>query len=146
MALSMRDCKVGTIVDHTFERREEDGKEVARETIRRGIITEVRGSLSQGSISKVFVTFKLDAEPEDVKACELVRVFPAGHRVAREAYRRISGQPRHVGAEFTQRRGVTMRKIQDSLALTPSRKDAPITPELDDALDQAGMGLEDKQA
>ena len=146
MGLSIKDMQVGTIVDQKFEVRKEDDEIVTRDEWRRGIIVRVDGNGSD-CVTAVYVQFSKDAEPEQVKPAELVRYLPAKHRVAREAYRRIIGKPRHVGAVFSSRNGIVRRKMQDSLALTEPKREAMVKPEFDDSVeaDESGMGLEDSQ-
>lgn len=139
MALALPDCKVGTIVDQTTEIHE-DGRETSRNPIRRGIIVKVVGDNAiAGSVSAVYVKFRQDAEPEQIKAAELSRVFQAEHTVAREAYRRIVGAPKHVGAEFAPKQS-TRKRIEDKLILTPKRESALVKPAYDDD-GVAGMDL-----
>jgi len=143
--LSIIDCRVGTIVDHTHERRE-DGKIVLRPVRRRGIIVDIVGN-GTDSVTGVKVKFKIDQEPEAVDSGELVRVYPATSRVAREAYRRIMGQPKHVGAEFAEKKVLVRPRIQDSLALTEKAGAPPVViPQMGTDEDIAGMPLEDTGA
>lgn len=130
MGLSLLDCEEGTLVDHTFERRE-DGKLVSRDIIRRGIIVKVEGN-RKDQVSAIHVKFSMAGEPELIRGDELVRFLPAISRQAREAYRRITGTPKHVGAEFTARKSSVRRKIQDPLALTPKKREGMVAEEYKD--------------
>ena len=142
MGLSILDCEVGTIVDHTFERRESDEKIIPRDMIRRGIIVKVEGN-QQDSVTALWVKFKMDGEAENVRGDELVRVYPANSKIAREAHRRIIGAPKHVGAEFTARRSSVRRKIVDPLALTPRKKEGMVAEEYNpEEADEGIAGME----
>ena len=146
MALSIRDCVEGTIVDHAFEQREGDGEIVPRDVIRRGIIVRVEGN-KHDSIQAVYVKYKADGDEEKTPPCELNRFLPSHHRVAKEAYRRITGAPRHVGAEFTSRKGVVRQRLQDNLALSVPKGNPVVKPEYDESSegDESGIGLEDSK-
>ena len=146
MGLSIKDMQVGAIVDHMFEVRKEDDEIVPRERIRRGIIVKIDGN-GTDSVKAVYVQYAMNGEPELTAPAELVKHLPAKHRVAREAYRRITGQPRHVGAVFNSRNGVVRRKIEDNLALSVPRGEAAqvVKPEFDEAVDESGIGLTDSQ-
>ena len=131
MGLSIIDCVEKTIVDHTFDRREEDGKLVTRDTIRRGIIVKVVGN-RKDQISEIWVKFSSEGKPEQIKAETLVRVYPATSKIAREAYRRIVGEPKHIGVEFAPKASSKRRKVQDSLALSAKRPSGLVEPEFDE--------------
>lgn len=125
MALSAKDCRIGTIVDHTFELRD-DGKTVLRNPRRRGIIVEAKG---QGSDTiggdrpgHVSVQFKFESEAEAVKAAELNRVYPWDHPKARAALRRVRGESLTVGAEFEERAAPVRPHVEDAMQLTAKGK------------------------
>lgn len=145
MSLSALDCKTGTIVDWTWERRE-DGKRISRPLIKRGIIVKVDGEGSD-SVSNIMVKFDMNQEPVKVDSGELVRVYPATSRIAREAYRRIMGLPKHVGAEFAARKAPARARLQDSMALTAKPGQGVVRPEEDaEESEIGGMPLEDSGA
>lgn len=145
MGLCLNDCAVGTIVDHADERRK-DGKRVARETIRRGIIVKVDGDPTSGSsCTGVHVQFGVGEKPVLVSTGELNRVFKATSRVAREAYRRIVGEPRDVGRVFTSR-APGRRRVVDLMAVTPKPQVGIVAEEYREDDEIAGMDIPDKQA
>lgn len=127
MSLSLIDCRVRTIVDHTIERHE-DGARSYRNPRRRGIIVKVDGD-ARDSVSGVWVKFKPDEEPIKVDIGELIKVYPADSRISREAYRRVMGEARHVGAEFPTKKAVARIKVSDSLAVTPKTMQGVVLPE-----------------
>ena len=130
MGLCIGDCREGTIVDHTFDRREEDGKIVTRDLIRRGIITKVVGN-GKDAITEIWVKFAADGKAEKMSGVSLVRVYPASHKVAREAYRRIIGAPKHIGIEYHPKSS-KRRRVQDSLALSAKKPTGLVEPEFDE--------------
>lgn len=145
MALSALDARVGTIVDWT-EEHFEDGRRVARPIIRRGIIVKVDGEGSD-SVSNIMVKFSVDGKPEKVGGGELVRVYPHTSRVAREAYRRIMGLPKHVGAEFQSKKAPARARVQDAMALTPKPGQGVVRPEEEEeSAEIGGIELEDSGA
>ena len=140
MGLSMLDIMVGAVVDQAFGVNE-DGKVYNRDTIRRGIITKVEGN-GKDFVKAIHVKFRVDAEPEKVAGADLICVYKADSSQAREAYRRVIGQPRHVGAEFSTRASSARRKIVDSMAVTAKRGDGTVKPEYNEE-NYAGMELPD---
>ncbi len=143
MAMTLPDCRVGTIVDWTTEWTE-DGRERPRNPIKRGIITEIAGDNSnEGSIQKILVTFKPGEKAVEVQGRELSRFLPATHRYAKEAFRRIMGQPKHVGAEFAPK-APTRRKVEDALAITPRKNEFAVKPSTEEAAAEA-MGFVDAE-
>lgn len=144
MSLSALDAKVGTIVDH-MEEHHEDGRRTVRPIIRRGIIVKVDGENSD-SVSNIMVKFSVDGQPEKVSGGELVRVYPSTSRVAREAYRRIMGLPRHVGAEFQAKKAPVRARIQDAMALTAKPGQGIVRDEEQEAEEIGGMPMEDTGA
>lgn len=127
MGLNLIDCKVGTIVDHTFDIGP-DEKRRLRQIRRRGIIVKTTGN-GFDSITDIEVQFKPDAQPEKVLAKELVRVYPATSKVARRALAKIRGQHEQVGAEFVERQAPIKPKLQDAMALTKGKASPFVEPE-----------------
>jgi hypothetical protein len=128
-------------VDHAHEKRE-DGKIVQRDLIRRGIIVKVNGE-GTDSISNVYVKFKVDDDPENVKPCELDVAFPATSRKAKEAYRRVMGMPKNLGVEFKARKSDARRRIEDGMALTKvSNHNEVVKPEYNEEEEPIVTGLE----
>lgn len=143
MALNMIDCEVGTIVDWRWHRRQSDDKTIAREAVRRGIIVKVDGDRTT-HIEKVFVKFTEKDVPVIVLPCELDRAFKSNHPVAKEALRRVMGQPKYIGMEIPSKQTVKV-KTYDEMALTPKRSEGMIAREdgiEDDTI--AGMPLPDE--
>lgn len=131
MSLSLLDCRVGTVVDHVEEWRD-DGKRIQRDEIRRGIVVKVKGDVESGqSCGGLVVQFSADGKPEDVRPCELVRVYDADSRIAREALRRIIGAPKVVGSVFS-RKSSARRKIKDAMGLTNKPEGGIVKPEYDE--------------
>lgn len=143
MALSALDARVGTIVDWV-EEHFEDGRRIQRPIIKRGIIVKVDGEGSD-SVSNIMVKFSVTGDAEKVGGGELVRVYPSTSRVAREAYRRIMGLPKHVGAEFQSKKAPVRARVQDSMALTAKPGAGVVRPEEEDE-NIAGMSMEDTGA
>ena len=144
MPLSIPDCRVGTIVDWTYEWTE-DGREKPRNPIKRGIITKVMGDTStEGSVSEIWVKFRAGDDAVRIAGRELSRVLPASHKNAKEAYRRVVGAPKMVGAEFTPK-APARRKIEDSLALTPKLREGVVAPDRDAVEDMGFVDQEDTQ-
>lgn len=127
MGLNIVDCKVGTIVDHTYEVGEDERKRL-RPIRRRGIIVKTEGN-GFDAVTALHVQFKPDAEPEKVKAKELVRVYPATAKVARRALARVQGRHETVGAEFVERAAPIKPKLQDAMALTRGKASPFVEPE-----------------
>lgn len=126
MALSMKDCAPGTVVDHTWERHE-NGKETLRNPRRRGMIMQVDGGRDAGGVGgaypgTVMVKFGPEEGLERVKACELNRVYPNTHPRARRAYRQLIGKKELVGAVFEERQAPVKPVLQDSLLLTAKQR------------------------
>jgi len=131
MALSMLNCRVGSIVDHAWTYNAEDRTKVQKDKIRRGIIVRVEGQHSD-AISGLYVKFKTNEEPEKVLARELDLALPATTRIAKEAYRRVMGLPKHVGAEFNARKPNPRRRVEDSLAIGNIKTGSEVVkPEID---------------
>lgn len=151
MSLSVGDCKVGTIVDHRWAidpTKRGHAKTSLRDMCRRGIVMSVDGA-GTDSVSNLMVLFKVGGKPAPVPPAELDRVFPASHRQAREAYRRITGAPKNVGATFVQKKTVARQRVVDELALTGSRKEGPVLPSAEETEESdriVGMDLEDSGA
>ena len=141
MGLSLLDCQVGTIVDLTYDVDADTGKLTCLDQIRRGIITKIDGN-GQDSVKAIWVRFEVGGKDERVQNQSLVRVYPAGARQAKEAYRRIIGQPKHVGAVFQSRHAAQRRQVVDKLALTAGRPSGFVEPEYDES-NIAGMELTD---
>jgi len=140
----MLNCRNGSIVDWAWEYKEDKRRNLQREKIKRGIIVRVEGAHSD-AISGVWVKFKTDEEPVKVLARELDMVLPATTRVAKEAYRRVQGLPKHVGMEFKARKPDARRRIEDGLAIGNMKAGAEVVkPELlDDEEVPLVAGLED---
>jgi hypothetical protein len=82
-----------------------------------------------------------------VRCEELNRFIPATARVAREAYRRIMGQPKHIGVVFQARKNVSRARVIDKLGLNPKPLAGPVVPKEEDMEEGiAGMDLPDTGA
>lgn len=126
MPLSIPDCTPGTIVDHTYERV--DGRTVLRPVRRRGIIVEVDGN-GTDSVSRIAVQFKPDTKPENVAPAECDRVLHWEHPKARQAFDKVRGISRVVGAEFEEKVVKPRPKVEDALGLTARQPRGPVAPE-----------------
>ena len=131
MGLCMLDAEVGTIVDHSFEWVEDEARMITRDVRRRGIIVKVDGNKNKDSIKAIHVLFDEKEGAKTVRASELVRVYKASHRYAREAYRRVMGAPRFIGSEFKVKRSPRV-KVVDSLALPGRSPEGVVKPEFDE--------------
>lgn len=127
MGLNLIDIREGCIVDHTYDVGEDDRKRL-RPIRRRGIIVKVVGN-GHDSVSKILVQFKSDGKPEEIKAKELVRVYPATSKIARRSLARIRGQHEMVGAEFVEKAAPIRPKLEDSLSLTKGKASPFVEPE-----------------
>lgn len=142
MALSMKDCVVGTIIDHAQDFTE-DGRICNRSVYRRGIIVGV--DKTSGGVAGVSVKFSVESEPEKLDIALLHKVLSSSTKVAVEAYRRIVGAPKNIGATIVAKKGLFRPKLQDALALTPVGEKGPVKPS-DEEETIAGMALEDTGA
>lgn len=144
MGLSLLDCVPGTVVDHRYERRP-DGKEKLRPKVRRGIIVKVEGEASSGGgVPAVHVKFSTKGEPERIDTAELSRYLPARAKAAREAYRRIMGQPKMVGLVQSAVERVPVVMV-DELALTQRKNAGPVQEE-EEGGPIDGMDLPEEEA
>lgn len=153
MALTLKDIRVGTIVDRVCEWK--DGKEFPLSDRLRGIIVKVTGDVIGQQISDVWVAFgkggeKIKVNGKDVMAvktapAELARYLPAEDKNAQIAWRRLFGEPVTVGALHENKQKAARRaRVTDSLALTPKPKGAVVEDEFDGQVD--GMDLPEAQA
>ena len=129
MPLSLGQIREKAIVDWNVEWK--DGKERARNPIRRGMIVRVEGDPSQESVQEVWVTFGPDLGKDrfelggvkvpmvKVAPRELNLAFDAGHKISTEAWRRTFQIPEHVGNILQSRTAKGAKpKIVDALQLT----------------------------
>lgn len=144
MGLAIPDICVGTMVDHSWEKRE-DGKILARDTRRRGIIVKIDGS--DDCVSGIWVKFSAQGKAEKVPGAELDKAFAARSTTARRALRMVLGTPKNVGAEFPAKKAHRRVKVVDALGITPKAGPAVVMPEYDEDAESevvGGMELEDK--
>jgi hypothetical protein len=150
MPLNLFQQTRGAIVDRVVEWGE-DGKERPLQEIPRGIIVHVEGEPEQEQIDALYVAFgeELNKKTGDlvkalpakditvhdvtvktrkVKAAELVEVFPADTKAAKEAWKRLFRIPANVGlvSENRKAKGMKRRKITDPLGLTPTPDEGPV--------------------
>ena len=140
MGLALDEMKPSAIVDWTFETIDEkSGRLRARDTIRRGIITRINGSLEDQSIKGVWIKFdRKEAEVYCKNTNELVLAFDARTKVAREAWRRLMGSPRDVGAVRVNRAVSRRPVVQDNMQVTPlGKQGGPGT--VEKAMEAAGI-------
>ena len=141
MGLALDEMRPSAIVDWMYDTIDErSGKLRAKEMIRRGIITRIDGSLEDQSIKGVWIKF--DRKEKEVyckNTAELVLAFDAKTKVAREAWRRLMGSSRDVGAVRVNRAVARRPVVQDAMGVTPLGK-SPSTPgTVEKAMGSAGI-------
>lgn len=129
MALNLMDCVVGTIVDHRWQKVNDDDRPDSRwhlerrDLIRRGIITGVNGDIHLG-VHSVAVKFDPDSAAEEVPTCELDRVAKANSRIARIALARVTGSIIGPGSVFKDAQPARRERVVDGIGLGAIKRDS----------------------
>jgi hypothetical protein len=145
VGLALDEMAPGGIVDWTYDTFKNDkgtvtGRLVPREQIRRGIIVRVQGDIAEQSVQGVYIKFdRKEKEVYCANTNELVLVYPARTKVAREAWRRVMGGPRDVGHVRVNKSIAKRPVLTDALGVTPMGREHSSPGTVEKALASAGI-------